>query len=992
MTRGELGGRTRRIGVIFAGLTALVLTVLSLGTVVRTQGGQAPPQPPAGAPPQGPGGFGRGSMNNDLADFTPKPPYLPRSAADEAKTFMLPAGYRMELVAADPDVISPVVIEFDGNGRMYVVEMISYMMDAGASREHDPISRISRWESSKNDGHYDKHTVFVDKVVAPRMVLPLTDGVILTSETDSDDLVKWTDTNGDGVADKREVVFTGIGQSGDPNIEHQKAGLLWNMDNWIYTTYNPFRIRWTPNGFLREPTGPNGGQWGLASDDDGKPWFVDAGGERGPMNFQFPIHYGAFTPCAVARPQRGQAPAPTVLDPNCPPDTENGFEKDFAVVWPQPGIGDMQGGLGRTRMPAQNLNHFTAATGPAIVRGESLPADLKGDLLFTEPVGRLIRRAKIENIEGMTRLRNVYPNAEFITSGDQLFRPVNISNAPDGTVYIADMYHGIIQELQWSGPGTYLRAKIEQYQLDKVAAHGRIWRLRYDGRAAVPATDTNIGQPALDAIKPNFTAPRMYSETPAQLVAHFTHPNGWWRDTAQRLLILKQDKSVVPALQQMARTSDNILARFHALWTLEGLGVLDAALVREAMKDPNPRMRVQAIRASETLYKAGDKSFADDYKAATRDKDANVAIQGMVTMNLFKLPGAVEVIKATQAANNAKGVALVSAHLLSPPAANPFGGGRRGGPLTETQQKQLQQGSEVFGAVCFACHGADGLGQPMAGAPAGTNLAPPIAGSPRVQGHRDYVIKVLLHGLSGPIGGKTYTDAMIPMGAGSSDEWVAGVASYVRTSFGNSGGLVTPADVARVRRETASRKTPWTLPELESSLPRALDPQTLKLTASHGSESAANAITLRGWNSGAPQAAGMWFQIELPQASTVTELQFESGAAGGGRGGGRGGRGAAPAGPAGQGQPPAAGAAPAPPPAAAFPAPVYGYPRGYSIQTSTDGSTWSAPVVEGKGEGGRMAITFAPTKARFVRITQTDTVADAPNWSILNLRVYEAPK
>ena len=210
---------------------------------------------------------------------------------------MLPAGYRMELVAADPDIISPTLIEFDGNGRMYVGEMISYMMDADASREHDPISRISRWESTKGDGHYDKHTVFVDHLVAPRMILPLQDGVILTSETDSDDIVKWSDTNGDGVADKREVVFTGIGQSGDANIEHQKAGLLWNMDNWIYTTYNPFRIRWTPSGFLREPTGPNGGQWGLASDDDGKPWFVDAGGERGPMNFQFPIHYGAFTPC-----------------------------------------------------------------------------------------------------------------------------------------------------------------------------------------------------------------------------------------------------------------------------------------------------------------------------------------------------------------------------------------------------------------------------------------------------------------------------------------------------------------------------------------------------------------------------------------------------------------------------------------------------------------------------------------------------------------------
>ncbi|MEP6918872.1 MAG: HEAT repeat domain-containing protein, partial [Acidobacteriota bacterium] len=729
------------------------------------------------------------------------------------------------------------------------------------------------------------------------MILPLQDGVILTSETDSDDLIKLTDTNGDGVADKREVVFTGLGQSGDPNIEHQKAGLLWAMDNWIYTTYNPFRIRWTPAGFLREPTGANGGQWGLASDDDGKPWFVDAGGERGPMNFQFPIHYGSFTPCQVSSRAFGRAaqPAapPPAPDPNCPPGMDGGFEKDFAVVWPAPGIGDMQGGSGRIRMPAQNLNHFTAATGPAVVRGDRLPADIKGQLLFTEPVGRLIRRAAIDNIEGLTQLRNVYPGSEFMTSTDQLFRPVNISNAPDGTVYIADMYHGIIQELQWSGPGSYLRAKIEQYQLDKVASHGRIWRLRYDGRPAVPASATNMGQAAIPAIAPDLTQPRMFSETTAQLVAHLSHPNGWWRDTAQRLLVLKQDKSVVPALQQMMRSSKDPLARFHAMWTLEGLGALDARLVRESMEDPNPRMRAQAIRASETLYKAGDKSFAENYRALAKDADANVVIQAMLTLNLFKLPDAPQAIKTAQDTNKAKGVAIIGKYLLSPPATAGGGGGRRGGPLTAEQQKLMQQGSEVFGAVCFACHGSDGLGQPLAGAPAGTAMAPPLAGSPRVQAHRDYVIKVLLNGLTGPVAAKTYPEVMVPMG-GSSDEWVAGVASHVRNSFGNSAGMVTAADVARVRRDTAGRKALWTVAELEASLPRPIDPLQWKLSASHAPADAAGAVTLRGWNSGVPQAAGMWFQVELPQPVTVTELQFNSASLN--RAGGRGGRGGRPAG------------------------------------------------------------------------------------------------
>jgi mono/diheme cytochrome c family protein len=896
------------------------------------------------------GGGGDSSPISELTDFTPKPPYRARTPAEEAAGFMLPAGYRLELVASDPDVISPTIIEFDGNGRMYVGEMIGYMIDAEATREHDPISRISRWESTKGDGVYDKHTIFADHLVAPRMILPLTDGAILTSETDSDDLIKLTDTNGDGVADKREVVFTGIGQSGDANIEHQKAGLVWGLDNWIYTTYNAFRIRWTPNGFLRERTGPNGGQWGLGMDDDGKMWFVDAGGERGPMNFQYPIHYGAFTPCAP--PARGAAP-----DPNCPAGMENGFEKDFAVAWPAPSIGDMQGGIGRIRMPAQNLNHFTAATGPAVVRGGKLPADLQGDLLFTEPVGRLIRRAKIVNVEGLTELRNAYPGSEFVTSADQLFRPVNISNAPDGTVYIADMYHGIIQEREWSGPGSYLRAKIEQYQLDKVAAYGRIWRLRYDGRAAVAATSTNMGQPAIPAVQPSFAPPRMYGETPAQLVAHLSSPNGWYRDTAQRLIVLSQDKSVVPALQQIARRAEaggegGSLARIHALWTLEGLGALDAPLVRALMKDQSPRLRVQAIRASETLYKAGDRTLADDYRAMTKDADPNVVIQAMLTANLFKLSDASDVITAAKAASRAKGVALVADRLLTAAAPTP---GRRPGSLTPDEEKRLESGGDVFNSVCSACHGPDGTGRPLEGGAPGAMMAPPLAGSPRVQGHRDYVIKVLLGGLNGPIDGKTYSEVMAPLGGASTDEWVAGVASYVRSSFGNTGDLVTPADVARVRAATKSHKGFWTIADLDASMPKLIDPQGLTVTASHGADSAAGATTLRGWSSGAPQAAGMWVTIALPQPVALTEVQFDSAQSFG--------RGAA--------------------------TPVVGYPRGYSVQVSQDGKTWSKPVATGKGQSRHTTIAFAPTRAKFVRITQTDTAAGAPEWSISNLRVYQ---
>ena len=223
---------------------------------------------------------------------------------------------------------------------------------------------------------------------------------------------------------------------------------------------------------------------------------------------------------------------------------------------------------------------------------------------------------------------------------------------------------------------------------------------------------------------------------------------------------------------------------------------------------------------------------------------------------------------------------------------------------------------------------------------------------------------MLLRGLTGPIDGKSYRDVMVPLD--NTDEWVASVASFVRTSFGNNGELVTPADVARVRAEIAGHKNPWTVPELEATLPKPVDAQQLKLTASHGAETAQYATTLRGWSSGTPQVPGMWFQVELPQPAAVTELQFDSvNATPGGRGRG------------------AAGATGAP-----APAPIIGYPRAFDVQVSMDGKKWTK-VASGQGSGARTDVTFAPTQARFVRITQTDNIAEAPAWSIRNLRVLQ---
>ena len=213
---------------------------------------------------------------------------------------------------------------------------------------------------------------------------------------------------------------------------------------------------------------------------------------------------------------------------------------------------------------------------------------------------------------------------------------------------------------------------------------------------------------------------------------------------------------------------------------------------------------------------------------------------------------------------------------------------------------------------------------------------------------------------------------MVAMGA-NKDQWIADVASFVRNSFGNTGGFVTTDDVARVRAATFDRKTPWTVGELQASLPRLLIADAAwDFSASHDAtpppqanasgsfnflSSAAGAVSFLGWTTGVPQQDGMWFQIELGAPVNLTEIQFTSSVIAGGRTG-------------------------APP--------VSTHPRGYRVQVSTDGTTWSAPIAEGRGAEGTTIITFAPVSARFVRITQTATVPDAPPWSMRLLRLHEA--
>ena len=859
-----------------------------------------------------------------VAATAPAPTWVPPllTPQEEARTFQLPPGYHMELVLSEPAIKEPVWCTFDPNGRMYVVEMRSYMQDADGGGEFAPVSRVSRHESTKGDGIFDRHTVFADKLVLPRTVLPLGKGQVVVGRTNTNDLTLYRDSRDSGVADSSSLFFAGGAFMG--NMEHQPSGLIWSIDNCIYTTYNAYRLRWRPDSPpLREPTAANGGQWGLTQDDEGKLWFSNAGGEKALLNFQTHISYAGF-------------------------DVPDQWDPGFPEVWPAIGLADFQGGPARVREPDKTLNHFTACAGQEVYRGDRLPAELRGNIFIGEPVGRLIRRAIIEVKDGVTTVRNPYQaeKSEFLRSTDPYFRPVQIANGPDGCLYIVDMYRGIIQEGNWVQPGSYLRPQVLSHGLDKAVGRGRIWRLVYDGMKPAPL-------------------PRLYDESHAQLVAELEHPNGWRRDTAQRLLVLSQDKTVVPLLRTMAEKSTLFYARLHALWTLDGLHADDAALVEAFMTDADPRIRSAGIRVSERLLLAGDSALKARVLSRFTDPDPSVALQAMMTARLLQWPEwtaqATQVVQTT----TSHGVKEIGQELLKP--LDKFS---KAGHSTE-EVALLRKGQAIYDGLCFACHGKDGRGAPL-GDGTDATLAPSLIRSRIVMGPPQELVQVILHGLTGPDGNRVYPAQMIAMGE-NSDEWVAAVASFVRnlngvnyqaeTAFGfkplsknkndRDREMVSPAEVAQWRSSFRSRTQPWTREEVDHAvLPPSLR-NAAQWTASAGKDGTPAAAPLAfgpsgeiNFSTGTVQAPGQWFQVTLPEPTLITGLRMDSGEAQG------------------------------------------AYPRGFRVEVSADGKTWTKAVPSSRGWGALTWVSFKPTRVKSVRITLTTALSEGWTWDIRQLEIY----
>jgi len=485
------------------------------------------------------------------------------------------------------------------------------------------------------------------------------------------------------------------------------------------------------------------------------------------------------------------------------------------------------------------------------------------------------------------------------------------------------MYRGIIQEGNWVRRGSYLRKVVQQYQLDKAIGRGRIWRLVHKDHKPGPQ-------------------PKMLQETPAQLVAHLAHPNGWWRDTAQKLLILKGDKSVGPSLLKKVTNGKTHLERMHALWTLEGLMLADEKIIRKAMTDENPHVRAAAIRVSESLFKAANDSLANDIKNLTNDKNGEVVLQALMTAKHLGLEEWQEWLVNAREENESRAVQELASQLS------------RGGPapprptFSVAERKVLKKGQGIYKTLCFSCHGTDGRGAPVPDGKKGERLAASFLNNRTILGHPDMSINVVLHGLTGPVDGRTYPNQMIPMKS-YDDDWVASVLSYVRNNFGNRATFIKPQQVAKVREATVARKEPWTIDTLRKSVPQYLPGRKKwKLTASHNAIKVSSAVDGNlgtRFDTATEMMPGMWFQIELPETMEVSGLRLDS-----------------------AGSP-------------------LDYPSGYEVTVSVDGKSWSSPLVKGQGTQPLTEIYFSGVKAKLIKIVQTGR-RPGKYWSIHDLQIY----
>lgn len=516
------------------------------------------------------------------------PPLAPE---DALKTFYMPPGYRLELVASEPLVQDPVAIDWDLERRLWVVEMPGYMRTVSGEGEREPTGRIVVLQDTDNDGRMDRRTVFADGLILARAIKVLDRGV-LVGEPPNVWLMR--DTNGDLRMDEKQLVTSQYGRL-EVDPENNANSFDWALDNRMYTAgQSTVQLR-LKNGAFEVTSTLSRGQWGVTHDDAGRTY---RNTNESALHIDLvPTTYFARNPNLL----RTRGSYERLADAN----------PDLNTVWPvrpTPGTNRAyQAGITRAD---GSLARFTAVCAPLVYRGDRLPAELYGNVFVAEPAGNLVSRIIIDEDATGLRARKAYEGGEFLASTDERFRPVYLSNGPDGTLYVVDMYRGIIEHRV--SLTVYLRDQIIKRHLEQPTGLGRIYRVVHH----TTLRDTTS----------------LANASPADLVEMLTHPSGWRRDTAQRLLVERKARVVVPALERMTRSAEDPRTRLHALWTLDGLDAIEWPIVARALEDHSAHVRAAAIRIAERWLDGPDHRLRAAVLKRLDDPDRAVRLQLAATL------------------------------------------------------------------------------------------------------------------------------------------------------------------------------------------------------------------------------------------------------------------------------------------------------------------------------------------------------------------------
>ncbi len=384
----------------------------------------------------------------------------PISPEESLKRFHMPPGYRVELVASEPLIQDPVMIDFDGDGRMWAVEMPGYMPDINAKGEHEPIGKIVVLEDTNNDGRMDKRTVFQEGLVLARWLKVLDRGVLVAEPPN---LWLFQDTNGDLRADRKELITKEYGRR-EGNVEHNANSLLWALDNNIYTSEIDIDLRLKSGKFDVRKT-LSRGQWGITQDDGGR---IFRNSNESALHVDVvPAHYYMRHPNLLRT--RGSY------------ESLNGPNGELNEVWPiRPTRGVNRGYQYGILRADGTLAKYTSVCAPMVYRGDRLPAELYGNVFIVDPTVNLVSRVILSDSPGGPIADKAYRDVrgEFLASTDERFRPVNLSLAPDGTLYVVDMYRGIIQHKGYMTE--YLRDYVLTHELTQPNSYGRIYRIVHE--------------------------------------------------------------------------------------------------------------------------------------------------------------------------------------------------------------------------------------------------------------------------------------------------------------------------------------------------------------------------------------------------------------------------------------------------------------------------------------------------------------------------------